>query len=231
MILSTVLSGQEGSYFAAGWNIDKIMNNKPLQTIVTDFNDHYSANGYVLSKPLEVPATLHGLFLGLKFHNEMLTMGIDIHGHSARSTALINDSLMNSFERQIKVSHSGFSMGFGLNIIHTDEFRMGPLFNLGFEQFRIKTMESSNLIEPNNDIPVDAFYLSTILKFLISVGGEKFTFDLIPYIQLPFYKINLEKLNTNLNYGFANPYTKDVMKMRVMSYGLIVTLNFSIRGL
>lgn len=230
LIPGTMLRGQEGSYFAVGWYGDKMLNQKPLQTIVDDFNEHFSGNGYTLNRPLEVRSTIHGLFLGLKYDNEILTMGIDLHGHSGRSTAMITEGLNQPYEKQLRVSHSGFAMGFGMNIIHAEGFHMGPVFNLAFEQFRVITTGSSKLIDPNQDILVDAFYLSTIWKFPISIGGEEFTFDLIPYFQLPFYRINLEGLNENLNAGFAKPYTKDEMKMRVMSYGLIVTLNFRMKG-
>ena len=120
-------------------------------------------------------------------------------------------------------------MGMGINLIHADAFYMGPFLSLGFEQFRIKTMESDKLIEPNQDMPVDAFYLSTIWKLPISIGGDAFTFDLIPYFQLPFYRINLTKLNGNLNDGFDKPYSKEEMKMSPMSYGLIITLNFALQ--
>lgn len=92
-------------------------------------------------------------------------------------------------------------------------------------------MRSSNLIEPDHKTPVDAFYLSTTWKFPISMGGRKFTLDLIPYFQLPFYQISLKKLNEELNQGYSFPYDKRDLKMSPMSCGLIVTMNFSLKGL
>ncbi len=225
-LLSAALPAQEGSHFAAGWNIDKFFNTKALQLIVNDFNSHYSGNGFTLQQPLQAPNTLNGIFLGLKYQNDMVVMGIDLHSHYARSIAKYTDASNLPFTRQLRVTRSGFAMGFGWYLVHEKQFRMGPLFYLCAEQLMISTRWSARWIEPDKDMPIDVFYFSSMIKYPISVGGKSFQFDLIPYLQLPFYRIKLAKLNNNLNEGYAKVYDESDMKMRMMSYGLIITLNF-----
>jgi hypothetical protein len=154
LLIPFLVNGQEGLFFSAGWNYDKLLKTEPLSRIIQDFNQHHSSNGYILNSPLEVPDNLDGVHLGIKMVGEVIDIHLDLHGRGARTTSGFTDSLSNSLERQLKISHSGFSMGFGYKLVYTKGFGMGPVFNLTFEQFRAKTMYSNNLIEPDQKIPV-----------------------------------------------------------------------------
>ncbi len=226
--ITSAISAQSATYFYGGWSIEKFNNTDPLNLIVNDFNTYYQSNGRTLSKKLETPGLFNGLILGLKLDNEAVTMGIDLHAHSFSSISEGTYSSGSSFIKRMKVAHHGFTLAGGWNAVHAEGFRMGPVLCFNFEQFKVKLTHSKKLIEPNIDIATDIFYFSPSLKFPLSFGKESFTFDIIPYYQLPIYKMNLTKLNNMLNDGYATAYSKNQMKLSPASLGCYVTLNFAL---
>lgn len=223
------LYAQEGTYFYVGWGVEKFLNTSVYEKIIADNSQYLNAHALSVKKTFEAPDMLNGLQLGLKMDGKAVTLFADLHAHSYKSEASWTDSVPSDYERQMKVSHNGFSMGFSWNFVSEEHIRIGPMFALNLEQFRTRLSNQTGLFVSDFDMPTDIFYFSTSLRFPFSFGGESFTFDLIPYYQLPFYKMNLSKLNDEMNKGFATAYTKDEMKQGVTSFGMIATLNFSLK--
>lgn len=219
---------QSASYFYAGWSFEKLNNTDPLNIIVNDFNTFHESNGRTLSRKLEAPGMFDGLVLGLKADIEAVTLGIDYHAHTFKSISEYTDSLNNTFIKQMRVVHHGFTLAFGRYLVHAKSFRMGPVLCFNFEQFRVKLTNSKKMIDPAIDIATDIFYFSPSLKFPLSIGNKKFTFDIVPYYQMPLYKMNMTKLNNMLNEGFATEHSKDNMMLKPTSFGCFITLNFAI---
>ena len=229
IINSCWVIAQEGTYFYTGWGVEKFISTDVYNRIIIDNSNYLNTHTTAVQSAYKSPGALNGLLLGLKMDNEVSTLFLGIHAHSYKSTAQWTDSVPATFKRQMKVSHNGFAMGASWNMVSREFIRIGPMFCLNFEQFRTRLSYQTGLFVTDYDMPTDIFYFSTSLRFPFSFGGETFTFDLIPYYQLPFYKMNLTKLNNEMNKGFATDYTKEEMKQGVASYGIMATLNFSLK--
>jgi len=225
ILCSLVFIGHSQSFMSFGWSVEKMDKTEPFRKIIDDFNNHYS-NNYIMTSSLKVPEILNGGVFGFKFDGKVASVGLGFHTHLHVSTAEWADSSGNEYITQLRLNHHGFTYWFGANIVHSDGFRMGPVFGMNFEQFRTKLRDSKDFIYAHPVYPVDIFYFSFTFKFPFSFGNEDFTFDIIPYYQLPLYNMKLSKLHDKLNVGHATPYTKDELKFNPASYGIILTLNF-----
>jgi hypothetical protein len=62
---------------------------------------------------------------------------------------------------------------------------------------------------------------------MISFGGEKCNFDIIPFYTLPFWNVNVAAFDEAVNYTTATTYTKEQMTFHPEAMGIIVQCCFS----
>jgi hypothetical protein len=220
-----VLNGKDYSYFSAGYSIENYFNNKGLSTIFNDFNDHHDQTAQNVKHELKLPGNSLGLVLGMKLESEEMSMSFKLLGHVYSSTAEGRDSIGVHYEKKVNLTHNGFNLCFTRHILQSDFFRSGPSFGFNFEQFQTIV---KNIVADNIQKTTDIFYFSFALRWPISIGEGKFTFDIIPYYQFPLYKMNLTKLNKRLNEGYHTNYSKDKMKFNPAAAGIIFTINWGV---
>ncbi|MFC1898083.1 hypothetical protein ACFLYJ_00780 [Candidatus Cloacimonadota bacterium] len=225
LIISCTLSCKEFEYLSVGYSFETYANNDGLAAIFKDFNDHYAQTAQNVKSKLDPSRSSLGLILAGKLEVEEMSLGFSLLGHVYSSIAEGSDSVGVHYNKKVSVTHSGFNVNYAYYIIQSDAFRSGPSFSFNFEQFQTSIKD---LLNKDIDKTTDTFYFSFSLRWPISIGGGKFNFDIVPYYQIPFYKMNLTKLNKSLNYGYYTNYSKDKMKFSPASAGILLILNFSV---
>ncbi len=225
LIITVSLTCKEYSYLSVGYSFETYRKNDCLATIIDDFNNHYAATAQHVKKKLELPGTSLGLVLAAKMETKEMSLGFNLLGHVYSTEAEGTDSVGVHYQKKLSITHSGFNFSYAYHIIQADAFRSGPSFSFNFEQFRTSL---KNMLTNEKKGTNDTFYFSFALRWPISIGSGKFTFDIIPYYQMPFYKMNLTKMNKELNYGYYTNYSKDKMKFSPASAGIIFMLNFGV---
>ncbi|MDD2635834.1 MAG: hypothetical protein PHW82_10080 [Bacteroidales bacterium] len=196
---------------------------KPISLIINDFNAYHNEFDQSNTKLLMRPNYIPGVLLGTKIHKRQNEFGGNIqYMQFSTSGEGINADGKNYMQTLI-ISHSGICINYVFNLISTNYFRTGPGFSVNIDQYRFKNkIEEGNAYF--NDIPTNRAILTGRLNYKISVGGPKFNIDIIAFYKLPIQNINLEKLNQNLNIGYATEYNNDELVFNPSTYGLTITV-------
>ncbi|MDD4157030.1 MAG: hypothetical protein PHY08_10705, partial [Candidatus Cloacimonetes bacterium] len=78
-------------------------------------------------------------------------------------------------------------------------------------------------------VPTSKALISGQINYNISIGGPKFNFDIGVFYQIPFWQIELNLLNDQLNKGYAAIYTDGQLNFNPASYGITFTIGLGSR--
>ncbi|MFH0893928.1 MAG: hypothetical protein V2A54_05790 [Bacteroidota bacterium] len=217
-----------GQYFTLGYSVEEFQTLGPYNKVIDDFNEQKILEKADVISKLEAPGFLKGIALGVKGNQKFLSWGGDLHFHKYKDIAKGYDTLDNYYYKKIQVSHNGFGMFLTLNLIPGKNFRMGPGVALNIEQYYNKTKNTDNWTY-NPRLSTDIFLLSSTFRFPISIGGPKFNLDIIPYYFFPFWNVNFQNFNHDINMGYEKAYSKEEMAFSPANTGVLVNLCFSLK--
>lgn len=221
---------QASTNFTIGYGFEKIRYGDGIRTIITDYNQHNREENNIATDTLTAPDWLHGIIIGFKLSGEKITSGCELHMPSHQSVAagtLAIDG--SSYYKRIKIGHVGLAPFFGINFFHWKKLRSGPMLGLNLDKYRLMDSEYKPFTNFSYNRYIDRVHLSLSLKWPISIGGNKFSFDIIPYYTMPFWRINLSPFNEGLNEGYFTMYNDNLMIYKPMVFGVSVTLNFVVK--
>jgi hypothetical protein len=217
-ICNSALS-QDRRYLYLGMEIENFRHLEPLNLIIRDYNDFHNINDLNTTHSFALPGYIQGFSVGAKIHVRFSEFGGNVHFNSFSTTAQGTSSDGTEYYNKIIVSHNGFHIYYRILIINTNYFRTGP--GLGFKVEQLKT--KLNFTEDpsiSTMIPANKALMSCQINYNISVGGPKFNMDIGIFYQIPFWKIDMNGLNTNLNKDFAKTYSTEQMEFNPVLYGI-----------
>jgi hypothetical protein len=219
-------NAQDNTYLTVGYGFEKYLKLTAFPEMISDYNAQRRIDVYDLKDELGIPEYSRGLVLGVKHQVENFLVGFDLYNRKYKSVSHGLSSRNDVLDKILKISHSGFSVFYGLNLTHDGFVRMGPAISLNCEQMKVSIKHAYSITNTYMEMSWDKFYLSFSLKFPFSFGGDDFNFDVIPYYQIPFYSFNLTEVNAEMNEGHASSYTLEEMTFSPKSAGFMINLNF-----
>ncbi|HNQ69038.1 MAG TPA: hypothetical protein PKN32_11710 [Bacteroidales bacterium] len=229
LIITTSLFCQNGLYFSVGYLFDTYLYIDPLVKGINDFNAVKLNQGMLVEKEMKTPGIFTGLVIGMKSNINFSNINFDIIHSRFRASAKGTDSLFNSYYEKINVGIVGMTINYSLNLINTDYFRMGPGLGLQLVQCRMYVRNDISYGTSAYEKPVNNFLMSGDIRFPISIGGEKFMFDIVPYYVYPFWKPNSTVFYQEMNYSMSEIYeSQNPIKFNTQRWGISFTLNFKL---
>ncbi len=210
---------QDRKYLMFGMEIENFQDFTPYKLVINDYNDYHSLNDINTKHSLLLPDFIQGFSIGTKIHTRFSEFGGNVHFNSFSMTGQGIAAEGTDYYHKIVVSHNGFFLLYRFLIINTNYFRTGPGVGYSVEQFKTK-LNFDEDPSINTMVPSNKALMSGQINYNISIGGPKFNMDIGIFYQIPFWQININGLNTNLNDGFAKTYSTEQMDFNAVSYGV-----------
>ncbi|MDD2386447.1 MAG: hypothetical protein PHP52_06650 [Bacteroidales bacterium] len=225
LFCSTSTHCQIRTYIYAGTEAAIFRQTKPILIIIDDFNAHHHEFDQSNNKLLITPKFISGGLLGTKIHSRRNEFGGNIqYMRYLTSSRGINSEGGNYFQT-LTIAHNGICINYVINLINTNYFRTGPGVSINIEQykFKIKTEYDSDF---TTQTPINRAVFTSKLNYKISIGGPKFNIDIIAFYKLPLHTLNLDKLNQDLNFGYASEYNNGELVFSPVTYGFTLCVCF-----
>jgi hypothetical protein len=230
IITISPITAQQSLFFMFGYGVEQYQNTDAINIAVKDFNDYNISQGLIIEKELETPGLFRGSIIGMKGRVERMNFSFSINTAQFKSTAKANDSLyLYDYFKKIKIGNVGINMNYSFNLINAEKFRTGPGISINIEKFRMYCRDNIAYGTTAYEKPVDKFMISGSVLWSISIGGEKFNFDINPYFTLPFWKVDASLFNSEeLNFGHSTSYSTEQMTINPVRYGVSITFNVNL---
>jgi hypothetical protein len=227
MTIEGAVSAQQRMFFSVGYGLEGYSNTDAVALAVNSYNQYNASMHYIPEAILESPGKFGGMLLGVKTNFRKGGMAFGLHWSEFKSTATGTDSTLAwEYIHRIKIGNVGISLGGSYYILASAGFRSGPALALNIEKFGMYCRDNIAYGTTAWEKPVDKFMMGLSLKWPISFGRGKFNFDVIPYYTLPFWKVDAEPFNEELNTGHQTIFNAEQMTLKPVRWGVAVTLNF-----
>lgn len=214
---------QERKYLYGGMEIEGFQYTEPFIKILDDFNNYHLTNDLTTTHSFAWPDYILGYSVGYKIHVGFSEFGGNVHFTQFSTLAQGVSDTGDDYFNKLIVSHNGFHLFYKIMFINTNYFRTGPGIGFKVEQLKTKLNWDKNP-SINTIIPANKALLSGQINYNFSIGGPKFNFDLGVFYQIPFWKINLNLLNSILNEAYNTEYPTNEMLFNPVSYGVNFTI-------
>jgi hypothetical protein len=219
---------QNRNYLYGGLQMSNFKDMMPFGHIIDDFNDFHETTDITTAHKLCLPMYIPGYIFGFKIHSRFSEFGGNIYFNNFTTLAQGKDSSGIDYYKNLIVTYNGFNLYYRILVINTNFFRTGPGISFKIEQFKAKIdFDQDELF--NSVVPTSKALISGQINYNISIGGPKFNFDIGVFYQLPFWQIELELLNNQLNEGYAGIYTDGQLNFNPASYGVTFTIGLGSR--
>ncbi|HNQ68761.1 MAG TPA: hypothetical protein PKN32_10305 [Bacteroidales bacterium] len=219
---------QNRNYLYGGLQMSNFKDMMPFGHIIDDFNDFHETTDITTAHKLCLPMYIPGYIFGFKIHSRFSEFGGNIYFNNFTTLAQGKDSNGIDYYKNLIVTYNGFNLYYRVLIVNTNFFRTGPGISFKIEQFKAKIdFDQEELF--NSVVPTSKALIAGQINYTISVGGPKFNFDIGVFYQLPFWQIELDLLNNQLNEGYAGIYTDGQLNFNPASYGITFTIGLGSR--
>jgi hypothetical protein len=216
---------QDRKYVFIGLESETIRNYQALNLILDDYNSFHNQYNISTEKIFATPEYLYGINFGYKIHHRFMELGAEFHFISYKTCSEGIDSSYTEYKKNLLIAHNGFTVATRFLFVNTNFFRTGPGIGLKIEQYTARIFDGETMAFFVKS-PVSKPLPSLQLHYGISCGGPKFNLDIIAFYNHPLLKINLQKLNETLNYGYHIQYSLNELSLKHETVGISLKIGF-----
>jgi len=214
---------QNRKYLYGGIQISDYRNKLAFNYIINDFNNYHQIYDVNTTHRFCLPDYILGYTFGYKIHARFSEFGGNIYFNKFSSLAEGKEINGTEYYKKLIVTYNGFHLFYRILPINTNFLRTGPGIGLKIEQFKAKIDLNKEEVF-NSIIPTSKALISGQVNYYVSIGGPKFNFDIGIFLQVPFWQIELDLLNYQLNEGYAVSYDDGQLNFNSILYGITFTI-------